>query len=141
MADVRRTKLFGLPVPDEETRQRALADPGPSWRDWFLFEFARLWVVLGFFVVDIWILVYALASGAWILSGVLMVAAFYLQFLGYRALWYRPSDPPLPGTVFHPKAWRLREFGVWTPEADRLRAGLSPYAEVRPDRGDPAEFL
>ncbi|MCI4335171.1 MAG: hypothetical protein L3K04_06075, partial [Thermoplasmata archaeon] len=61
--------------------------------------------------------------------------------LGYRLLWYRPDpDQESPHSEFHRSWYRLTRFGIWTPEADRVKAGGVPFPDAR--RGpDPSEFL
>ncbi|HYA10575.1 MAG TPA: hypothetical protein VEH10_02745 [Thermoplasmata archaeon] len=130
----------------ELEKQRALADPGPSWREWFFYDHAKWWVGLGFLVVDVW------AVGSWFTDGndtptralgavLTLAAVLYPEVLLYRYLWRRPSENESWSTgPFRPSWKALREFGRWTPEADRLRArGRSPT----PTDGvpHPEEFL
>jgi hypothetical protein len=129
----------------QEEKRRALAAPGPSWRDWFLFDASRWWVALLYLIVDSWIVSFWLEQGPWdatwtaLLVGSL-VGACYLEFLLFRFLWYRPSPDQRGRRGSFRRTWfRPVQFGRWTPEADRLRAGLP----LRPaDAGpDPSEFL
>lgn len=152
-ADARHA--LGLPPLDDETRQKALADPGPSWREWFLRDFVRTWALLGFFVLDVLIFVgwyvplvvdstlgdngaTALATVGLVAS---MVLALYLEFLAYRYLWYRALPDEVYSTAAFHRTWlRPSQFGRWTPEYERLRKGLDPWDGAR--RGpNPAEFL
>ena len=113
----------------EIEKARALADPGPTWREWFFYDHAKWWVGLGFLIVDVWV------GGAWFTDGAFsttrllgavatVVPAFYVEALLYRYLWRRPSDTELrkPGP-FRRTVFTLREFGRWTPESDQIRAG------------------
>lgn len=132
--------LFGFPKPTEEERQRALSDPGPSWREFFFYEFAKVWIALAFLIADSIVVAgflqppdYPAAAGA-------LALALYLEFIGYQYLWYRPkADEGRRNTPFRRTWHRWVEYGRWTPEADRVRAGANPYPDaVGPD---PSEFL
>ncbi|HLM69808.1 MAG TPA: hypothetical protein VK423_00280 [Thermoplasmata archaeon] len=121
----------------ELAKKKALADPGPSWRDWFLYSGSKIWVALGFFIVDIWILeIWAVPFNALGL-GLSIAAAVYLEFLAYRYLWYRfdPEAPREPGK-FRPTLLRPREFGRWTPEEALAREGKLPRPDTGPRRED-----
>lgn len=119
---------------DDETRQKAIADPGPSWKEWFYTDFLKVWTVLGFLIVDGWVL------ASWFqplnLVGLVpsIVLSLYLELLAYRYLWYRPKVNRSKGAFsrdwLHPVP-----FGRWTPEAARVRAGLEPIpaATAGPD--------
>jgi hypothetical protein len=134
--------LKGLGPPlDAEGRQAALADPGPTWKEWFYHEFTRAWMVLGFFVLDSWIVASLLRPPGLYALAPALVGALYLEILAYRYLWTRlpaeragSSGQPFRRTWLTPVPW-----GRWTPEAERVRAGLDPY----PGRTgpDPREFL
>ena len=134
-------RTFGVQAPDPETREQAVAEPGASWREFLYFELAKVWIVLGLFIVDSWILVYwtqPLNVGALLLS---LAGAFYLEFLLYRVLWYRPNpEEGYLARVFKPTWFRPVRFGRWTPEAWRAREGRSPYDDVVVGP-DPREFL
>ena len=130
----------------ELEKQRALADPGPTWREWFFYDGAKWWVGLGFLIVDVWVggswFTDASFSGLRVLGAVLcLAAAFYLELLLYRYLWRRPSDTDLRRSgPFRPGWMGLREVGRWTPEAARLRAhGGGPSVPDGTPRSD--EFL
>lgn len=108
----------------EHAKREALENPGPSWREWFLFSGAKTWVLLGFLIVDSWILEswYAPFNPAGMILS--LVAAVYLEFLAYRYLWYR-WDPESSGSghPFRPTLLRPREVGRWTPEAALAKQG------------------
>jgi hypothetical protein len=134
-------RVFGVKTPDPETRRSALDDPGASWQEWFYFEFAKVWILLGFFVGDsIAAVSFADPFDPALMLSVLFLLS-YLEFLAYRCLWFRP-DPEKEWrfTEFRPSWLRPVRFGRWTPEAFRLRQGRSAFeeAQVGPD---PAEFL
>jgi hypothetical protein len=131
----------------ELEKERALANPGPSWSEWFYYDAAKWWIGLGFLIVDAWV------GGAWFTDGAFsseralgaalcLGAAFYVEFLIARYLWRRPSESDLrrPGP-FRPGWTALREVGRWTPEAARRRAhgGGTPYLDDGTPRPD--EFL
>jgi len=120
----------------EKSRAEALADPGPSWRDWFLYHASKWWVALGFFIVDMWILLTFVAPFNPVALGLSLAAAVYLEFLAYRFLWYR-WDPENAKDVgpFQATFLRPRKYGIWTPEADQLKRGEMP-ANTGPRRED-----
>ena len=138
MAGSGRSPFF--PRPDAQTRKEALAAAGPSWREWFYYDFLRHWAALGFLVVDVWVALtfYFLPLP---LAGVpaSLAAAIYLEFLAYRWLWYRPEPGSRGSAAEFRRTWlRPREFGRWTPENDRARSGMAPFPRAGPD---PREFL
>jgi hypothetical protein len=111
----------------ETAKERALRDPGPGWREWFLFSGAKTWVVLGFFIIDSWLFAFWFSpfnAAGMVLS---LVAAVYLEFLAYRYLWYRwnPEHSQTSGP-FRPSLLRPREVGLWTPEAALAKQGKLP---------------
>jgi len=121
----------------EEAREKAIADPGPSWKEWFLFSGAKVWVALGFFVIDVWIIESWLYPPNAAGLGLSIAAAVYLEFLAYRFLWYR-WDPEAPRRVgpFKPTFLRPREVGLWTREGVLMKQGQFPTADDGPRRED-----
>ncbi len=119
-----------------EEKRQALLDPGPPWKEWFLYSGAKWWVGLGFLIVDVWILVTWIELGAAILFGPLLVVSLYLEVLLYRYLWYRPSEP---SRNFHASWFTPVRYGRWTPEGGQLRAGAS-LTDVE-EGPNPHEFL
>ncbi|MGA8710570.1 MAG: hypothetical protein WB786_04995 [Thermoplasmata archaeon] len=121
----------------EEAREKALADPGPNWKEWFLFSGSKVWVALGFFVADIWIVESWLNPVNALGLGLSIVAALYLEFLAYRYLWYRwdPEAPKRSGP-FRPTFLRPREVGRWTREGVLAKQGQFPTADGGPRRED-----
>lgn len=138
MAGGDRTPVF--PRPDEQTRREALRAAGPSWREWFYYDFLRTWAVLGFLVVDAWVaLTFFTLPAAAVGIPLSLAAALYLEFLAYRWLWYRPAAARGRGApAFRPTWQRPREYGRWTPENDRARSGLPALPSSGPDA---SEFL
>jgi hypothetical protein len=152
-----RSGLFGLPVPDEELRQKAIAEPGPSWRHWFFHSFSKVYIGLALFVAD------ALLVSEWLelrnLTGLFatLVAAIYLELLLYQYLWYEPEEKPRRirtpsrpvrsplGSVRTPTGPRFERtivhpfpFGRWSETGERFRRTGSALA---PGSGpDPEEF-
>jgi hypothetical protein len=119
-----------------EEKKQALADPGPSWREWFFFSAMKVYLGLTFFIVDSWIIVTWLEAGSAAGAAVSTVAAVYLEFLCYRWLWTRPRlDRPVRAS-FRPSWHTPVQFGRWTPEAELFRAGKLP-----PEGPNPREFL
>ena len=127
-----------LPRLDEEERARALADPGPTWRQWFLYSFVKAWGLLAFFIGDVFILA---AFGAPFLPWALfpsLAVALYGEYLLYQYLWHRPSvEELLAQRRGFKRTWhRPVPYGRWTIEAERARAGqpvLAPDEEPHPD--------
>jgi hypothetical protein len=136
---VRQT--FGIQSPDAETRESAVSEPGASWKEFIYFELAKVWILLGLFIVDSWIIVYWTQppnGGALLLS---LAPAIYLEFLAYRVLWYRPNpEEAYLAREFKPTWLRPVRFGRWTPEAWRAREGHDPFSSVSVGP-DPREFL
>ncbi len=127
-----------------EEKKLALIDPGPSWKDWFFHSHAKMWVGLGFLIVDAFIFGTWLSDGSFpesrIVGAVLcLAAALYVEVLLWRYLWRVPADDAqILGSRFRPGWTALREFGRWTPEAAERKQ--HPYV---PTDGapDPNEFL
>ncbi|HLY76968.1 MAG TPA: hypothetical protein VKT21_03705 [Thermoplasmata archaeon] len=129
-----------LPKLEGPLREQALKDPGPTWGEWLIGPFAKVWLALGLFVVDSWLLVLWAAP----FNGVGMVAslaaALYLEFLLWRYLWFAPDrEEDLRNLPFRPNYAQLTRFGRWTPQAQRLRAGQDPYESYPTD--DMTEFV
>lgn len=117
----------------------ALKQPGPTWREWLFHSAFRGWYALGMLIVDANLVVFWLEVGSFVGMGVSLAVAFYLEFLLYRYLWYRPHPDAPPPRPFRPSWYRPVEYGRWTPEADLARAGWPVY-----DTGEgpnPKEFL
>jgi hypothetical protein len=135
-------RVFGIQSLDEEDHAQAVAAPGPSWSEWFYFEFLKVWLVLGYLILAaIVIAAFADPLNLAAMAGGLVVVG-YLEFLGWRYLYYRPDpekESPL-NSQFQPSWIRPVRFGRWTPEMWRIRAGERPYRdnEAGPD---PREFL
>ena len=153
---------LGLPRLDGATRRKALEDPGLSWREWFYYDFLRVWIALGFLVVDSWIAAAWLAPPNYPGLIVSLALALYVEILGYRYLWYRPAATGRSVRVDFVPLWSTRPrgptggrevepsrrnwftpvpFGRWTPEADRVRRGLHPFEETDRAGPDASEFL
>ncbi|HEV2317395.1 MAG TPA: hypothetical protein VGV89_07475 [Thermoplasmata archaeon] len=131
-------QVYRSPLSDEE-RQKLVDDPGPSWTQYFYYDFLRWWGLLGFFVVDALIVtsfVRPLILAAMIPS---LVLATYLEYLGYEYLWYRPNlEKEWRRGPFHPTWYRPFRFGRWTIEGETMRRGVDPIPVTGPD---PTEFL
>lgn len=123
-----------------EEKRRALAAPGPSWRQWWFHDGSKWYVGLGLLILDIWLLAYGFEAGALLGAVALLVVAVYAEFLLYRYLYYRPHpDDQAHATRFRRTWTRPVAFGRWTPEADFVRAGGKlPGPEEGPN---PKEFL
>ena len=118
---------LGLPPElDEGEKAQALADPGPTWKEWFFRSFLKVWTLLFFFIADAWIVaIWVFPLDPWpILPS--LVGATYLEFLGYQYLWHQPElgTVALPSR-FHRTWLRPVYCGRWTAEAALLRAGAS----------------
>jgi hypothetical protein len=126
--------------PNKAERERAVADPGPPWKEWFYFSFLKVWIGLGFLIVD------AMVAGAfaevrqYVGLVVARAAVVYLEFLAYRYLWTRPGPEEERFTPYRPSWHRPVRFGRWTPEAWHPEV----FARHLPPGGtgpDPNEFL
>ncbi len=105
-------------------RKAALEDPGPSWREWFLFSGAKWWIGLGFLIVDAWVITSWFDPFNPVGIGLSLAGCLYLEYLAYGYLWYRPAElRPSGSPPFRPTWYRLREFGRWTPEQAEALAG------------------
>jgi hypothetical protein len=140
----RRRRGFDEMFPrlSEEERAAALADPGPTWSEYFYRQFLKWWLGLAYFVLDV-VLALALLNlpEGTLFAAVGLVVAVYLEFLLTRYLWYRPDpDKESRHQKFHPTWLRPTRFGRWTPEAEHARRGEDPF-EGRPTGPDPSEFL
>jgi|GEM_PF-476266 len=123
-----------------EEKRQALADPGPSWRDWWFFHASKWYILIGLLVVDAWVVGIFFEVGLWAAGVLSLFALFYVNYALYCFLYFRP-DPEAPRrrgkfrrTLIHPF-----EYGRWTPEAELVRSGgmLDP-GESGPR---PEEFL
>ena len=117
-----------------EEKRRALEDPGPTWREWFLQTAAKWWLLLAFFVVDAWLLVVCLTLHGWtVVYGLTpLFVALYLEFLTYRFLWYSPLEVRR-NRRFQPTWYRPVPYGRWTPEAEYFRTHPIVSDGVNPD--------
>jgi hypothetical protein len=122
-----------------EEKRRALLDPGPPWKEWFLHDGAKWWVGVGLFIIDTWIFVGGLEAGLVGVGLLLIVPATYLELLLWRVLWYRPPiDRPVRGD-FHRSWFRPVEFGRWTPEGAIIK--VRGRDALGPRGPNPKEFL
>jgi hypothetical protein len=145
--------LFGLPKLDEEERQRAVEDPGPSWGEWVSSSFAKTYLGLGFFIAD------AILVASWFgppadypaMFGTTALA-LYLEYLAWQYLWYQPkasagerpvrqrpdaSDAGQRGASALARAVHPFARGRWSPAAERRQEGVPPT----PEGLDPREFV
>ena len=148
--------LFGFPKVSPEEKQRALQDPGPSWREWLSGSFAKTYLGLGFFIADAIIVAYWLGPPI-VLTGLVVsiVIAIYLEYLCWQFLWYVPrawtEEPPVPASgdpwssrgeaearASLRRLWHPVRFGRWTNASTRWRSGHAPVPTQGPD---PREFL
>lgn len=133
-------KSFGIPDLDEETRKQAVAAAGPSWREWFYFEFLKVWIALGLLILDTWWALIFLEPPIYAVLIPSIVAIVYGEFLLYRYLWYRPDLEKASRGGFRRTYLRPVPYGRWTPEGWKARAGVDPLAGVATGP-DPREFL
>ncbi len=130
----------------QEEKRRALAEPGATWREWFLVQGAKWYLGLVFLIVDVWLALLWTADAQLSPLGaagmVLTLApALYLEALVYLYFWKRPSpDAPRRIGRFRPSWKGLREIGRWTPEEfERRKRGLAPGADD--GSPSPSDFL
>ncbi|HTS34003.1 MAG TPA: hypothetical protein VMI55_08755 [Thermoplasmata archaeon] len=118
-------------------KKAALADPGPSWKEWALHSALKWYIGLGLLIVDGWVVDFWLIQGTY-LGFVTLVPLLYAEYLLWQYLWHRPQG--LRTGHRAPRRWvwvHPVRFGRWTPEADLARKG-----ELVPaDQPSPAEFL
>lgn len=108
----------------QKERKAALEDPGPSWKEWFLYSGAKWWISLGFLIVDAWVITSWFDPFDPLGLGLSLGACIYLEYLAYGYLWHRPAElRPVGSPRFRPTWYRLREFGCWTPEEAEQREG------------------
>lgn len=132
------TDLDAFPDPEEVSKREALRDPGPAWREWFLFHGAKAWVGLAFLIVDVWIAELWISPFQPLGLGLSLAFAVYVEFLAWRYLWYRPeANWGLRG--FRPSWLRPRAVGRWTPEEAAIRRG--EHGPELVEGPDPSEFL
>lgn len=131
-----------LPKLEGEERTQALAEPGPTWSQWFFYSFAKVWTILAFLILDVFLLT---AFGAPFLPWALfpsLALAVYAEYLLYQYLWHRPGErprstgEPFRRTWHHPVA-----YGRWTIEAERAKIGLPAVPMGEEPHPDPSEFL
>jgi len=123
---------------EEEEKRRALADPGPTWKEWLYFTAFRWWFGIAFLILDSWVAVAFLELGSWVGLVVSLLAAVYLEYLLFVYLWRRPE--PTRHRHLRQHRWPPVEVGRWTPEAFAARAaGTRPVLPA--DAADPREFL
>lgn len=132
---------FAAQIDRVEAEKQAARDaPDIPWRVWWYQSGSKWYVVLGFLIVDVWVVGTALSYGLGVLLFVCVAGATYAEFLLYRYLYYEPDpDGPRRPGPFRRSWTRPVEFGRWTEEGAARRAGRT----VRPSDGgpDPREFL
>lgn len=115
-----------------EEKRRALAEPGPSWREWWFHDASKWYLLLVLLIGDLWLVTLGVESGGLLYALVALVGLLYVEFLLYRYLWYRPrAEEGRPRGAFRRTWLRPVRYGRWTPEADLVRAGgqLAPEEE------------
>lgn len=136
-----RSRFYGMPKLTGKERDEALAEPGPTWVQYFQREFLRwCW---GLLIILVDTLIIASFLDPLLLAAMLPALAFatYLELLGYRYLWYRPDPDQESHHTKFVRTWlRPTRFGIWTPEAERVKAGQAPFPEGRVGP-DPSEFF
>jgi hypothetical protein len=131
--------LFGRLRPTAEERRQAIEDPGEPWHDWFYSTFLKVWIALGFLIVDGWIAGADLATRSYVALGLELAGALYVEYVAFRYFWSRPSEDESLSRPFHRTWYRPFRFGRWTPYTwypERFR-GPTP-GRTGPD---PNEFL
>lgn len=125
----------------ELEKELALREPGPSWHEWLYFTGLKPWLVVGLLIADAWIATAWLEAGSYLGLAVSLAVAVYLEILLYRYLWYRPDPAEAHArTTFRPTWSRPVRYGRWTPEAERVRAGLPLEGPAEPEP-DLREFV
>src|SRR5580658_8525580 len=122
-----------------EEKRLALQDPGPPWKEWFLFDGAKWWMGLLFLILDTWIVTAGLEAGLLVVGLLAVIPASYLEVLFWRFLWYLPPEGNSIGTRFHRTWIRPVEFGRWTPEGTTIR--IHGRDSLATEGVNPREFL
>jgi hypothetical protein len=124
----------------EEEKRRARLDPGPSWREWFLFDASRWWLGLVLFIADSWLIAFWLPSRDLLGLVPSLAIAIYAEYVLAQYLWHRPSARPTRRSGgFRPTWVHPFPYGRWTPEGVEARSGKVPV--VPEGAPDPKEFL
>lgn len=126
--------------PNAAERKAAQADPGVPWKDWFYFSFLKVWVGLGFLIVDAMIAGFFAEQRQFAALVGATAVALYLEFLAYRVLWTRPHPDEERSTPYKPSWYRPVRFGRWTPEAFHPEA-FARHVPATAGGPDPHEFL
>lgn len=125
-------------------KQRALSEPGPSWKDWWYFSASRWYMVLLFLIVDAWVLLTPRPSLLF-LGLAVTIALAYAEFVFYQYLYHRPHpERRHRGARFRRTWYRPFEIGRWTPEGTAIRTGVHRRDEVIPSAEEgptPEEFF
>lgn len=134
-----------LPRPTPDERKQALEAPGTGWRDWLFRSFLKVWIPLGFLIVDSWV------AGFWIELGLFwpiipsLAGAIYVEYLAFQCLWYEPSGGPSHSVrAQERRRWvHPLPFGRWTAAGSRVARGLAPYTsgEEAATGPNPEEFF
>jgi hypothetical protein len=137
-SDLASDPQFRVVVDQVQAQKKAaLADPGPSWKEWALHSALKWYIGLGLLIVDGWVVDFWLLQGTYL--GLLTLAPLlYAEYLLWQYLWHRPQDLRTGHRAPRRRVWlHPVRFGRWTPEADLARKG-----ELVPaDQPSPAEFL
>ncbi len=124
----------------KEEKRRALADPGPGWREWWFRSASKWYIGLGLLIADAWIVTFWIEEGSVVAAFATLAVLLYLEFLLYQYLWYRPAPTVRADRAkFRPSWHRPVRFGRWTPEADLAR--IHPEALRAEDGPDLHEFV
>jgi hypothetical protein len=127
-------------LPTEEEKRRAVDEPGVPWKDWFYFSFLKVWVSLGFLILDAMVAAAWSEARNWIGLVASLVVVVYLEFLAFRFLWTRPATTEERFTEFKANWLRPVRRGRWTPEAWYPERFATHQASGR-SGPDPNEFL
>ncbi len=125
----------------QEEKRRALADPGPSWKEWMLHDFAKWWMGLLFVILDSWLAAFWFEPINVLGLVASLALAVYAEYLVYQYFWHRPPDETHNRSARFRASWRTPfRYGRWTEEGERARAGRPavPAGEGSPD---PTEFM
>jgi hypothetical protein len=115
-------------------KKAALKEPGPGWKDWFLFDAMRWWVGLLLLIVDAWIVAFWFSTNAPLFSIPSLIGAGYAEFVLWQYLYHRPAEHPSHSVGKFQRTWyRPVAFGRWTPEGAAARAGVAVPVDGTPD--------
>jgi hypothetical protein len=125
-----------------EERQRAIEEPGESWRTWFLTTGLKPWIVLLLLIIEslgIVSMLQVLSGAAALLVLGPLVALLYVDILFWNFLWRVPSLDEWKTGEFRNSWWQPFKIGRWTHEYAIWKSGKGK--EIAMSDVNPHDFL